>query len=108
LNPVELVDDAFLRRIQMKVLVAAPDERMFFQIFAAVAQSLGVPLDKDSFLHLLQKWYREPKRAMQAVHPRDLLKIVVAMCDYEGVPVRLTPQLMDEACHSYFVEGDDK
>jgi predicted ATPase with chaperone activity len=105
LDPHSLVDDAFLRRIQMKVQVESPDERMFFQIFASVSQALSVPLDKDSFLHLLQKWYREPKRALQSVHPRDLLKIIVAMCEYEGIPVRLTPQLIDEACRSYFVEG---
>ncbi|HEX3049264.1 MAG TPA: hypothetical protein VHP83_01305 [Aggregatilineaceae bacterium] len=105
LDPHELVDDAFLRRIQMKVLVGSPDERMFFQIFATMSQALGIPLEKDGFLYLLQHWYREPGRSMQSVHPRDILKIVVAMCEYEGVPPRLTPQLIDEACRSYFVEG---
>jgi predicted ATPase with chaperone activity len=103
LDPNELVDGAFLRRIQMKVEVGSPDERMFFQIFATVAQSLRIPLDKDGFMYLLQKWYREPGRQFQAVHPRDILKIIVSMCEYEGIPPRLTPQLIDEACHSYFV-----
>jgi predicted ATPase with chaperone activity len=103
LDPQDLVDDAFLRRIQMKVEVESPDERMFFQIFATVAQQLGIPLDKDGFLYLLQKWYREPGRALQAVHPRDILKIIVAMAEYEGTVARLTPQAIDEACKSYFV-----
>ncbi|MBN1200552.1 MAG: ATP-binding protein [Anaerolineae bacterium] len=104
LDPLELVDDAFLRRIQMKVQVDRPDERMFFQIFATVAQALNIPIDKDAFLYLLQKWYRDAGRQMQSVHPRDILKIVVAMCEYEGMTPRLTPQLIDEACQSYFVE----
>ena len=34
---------------------------------------------------------------------RDLLKIVVALCQYDGSPLRLTPELIDEACSSYFV-----
>ncbi len=103
LDPNELVDEAFLRRIQMKVNVESPDERMFFQIFATMCQRMKVPLDKDSFLYLLQEWYRKPKRVFQAVHPRDILKIVLALCEYEGSTPHLSPQLIDEACHAYFV-----
>lgn len=104
LDPMQLVDEAFLRRIQMKVGVDSPDERMFFQIFATMSQKMRVPLDKDSFLYLLQEWYRKPKRVFQAVHPRDILKIVVALCEYDGKPPQLSPQLIDDACRSYFVE----
>ncbi len=105
LDPNQLVDDAFLRRIQMKVQVEGPDERMFFQIFALMAQSLSIPLEKDGFLYLLQKWYREQDRALQAVHPRDILKIIKAMAEYEGIPPRLTPETIDAACRSYFVDA---
>ncbi|HVO43958.1 MAG TPA: hypothetical protein VMT34_15115, partial [Aggregatilineales bacterium] len=80
LDPNQLVDAAFMRRIQMKVKLDSPDDRMFFQIFAAVCQRMGMPLDKDSFLYLIQEWYRKPKRTFQAVHPRDILKIVAAIC----------------------------
>lgn len=104
LDPLQLVDDAFLRRIQMKVQVESPDERMFFQIFATVAQQLGIPLEKDGFLYLLQKWYRDQERVMQSVHPRDILNILVAMADYEGLPARMTPDAIDAACSSYFVD----
>jgi len=104
LDPNDLVDDAFLRRIQMKVLVGSPDEKLFYQIFLAVCKNYNVPFDKQSFVHLLQKWYRDTHRVMQAVHPRDIVKIVMALCAYENVPVRLTPALVDEACFSYFVD----
>jgi predicted ATPase with chaperone activity len=105
LDPNELVDDAFLRRIQMKVLVGSPDEKLFFQIFMTVCKHYRVAFDKQSFVYLLQKWYREPGRVMQAVHPRDIIKIVIALCDYEGVPPKMTPSLVDEACLSYFVDS---
>ncbi len=104
IEPRSLVDEAFLRRIQMKVRVSGPDERAFSQIFAIYAQRLGVPLDKDGFLYLLQKWYRDCNRPMQAVHPRDILKIIVAMAEYEGVPPRMTREAIDAACESYFVD----
>jgi predicted ATPase with chaperone activity len=103
LDPGDLVDDAFLRRIQMKVEVGSPDARMYYQIFAQMCQQHQVSFEKAGFMYLLQKWYREPKRAMQSVHPRDIIKTIVSICEYEGTSPRLTPQLIDEACTSYFV-----
>jgi predicted ATPase with chaperone activity len=104
LDPKELVDDAFLRRIQMKVGVFSPDEKLYFQIFVMEAKRLGIPFNKDVFLYLLQKWYRETGRKLQAVHPRDLLRIVAVLSDYQGTPPQLTPELIDEACQNYFVQ----
>lgn len=107
LDPDDLVDDAFMRRIQMKVEVNSPDEKMFYQIFLTMCESLKVPFDKASFIHLLQEWYQKRNRKLQAVHPRDILKVVVAICDYLGEPNHLTPDLIDEACTSYFVESSE-
>jgi hypothetical protein len=103
LDPYTLVDDAFLRRIQMKVELRDPDERRFYQIFIEMCKTLNIPFDREVFVHLLEKWYHKPKRVLQAVHPRDLLRIVVALCDYSGHPPKLTPELIDEACESYFI-----
>jgi predicted ATPase with chaperone activity len=103
LDPNELVDDAFLRRIQIKVEVAAPDEKLFYQIFVIVCKQFNIPFDKDIFLYLLQNWYRQTGRPMQAVHPRDILRTLLALCDYEGIQPKLTPELIDDACKTYFV-----
>ncbi len=104
LDPSDLVDEAFLRRIQMKVEVTSPDEKMYFQIFNSMCQKLKVPFDRNGFLYLLQKWYREPKRRMQSAHPRDILKTLVAIAEYAGTTPELTPEMIDEACANYFVE----
>jgi predicted ATPase with chaperone activity len=104
LNPRELVDDAFLRRIHMKVNVGPPDEKLFFQIFVMESKKRGVPFNKEAFLHLLQKWYREPQRKLQSVHPRDLVNIVLAICEYDNIPPSLSPEILDDAARSYFVE----
>ena len=105
LDPADLVDDAFLRRIQMKVEVTSPDEKMFYRLFSAMCNQLEVPFDKTTFLHLLQQWYYKPGRNLQSVHPRDLLRVVVALSNYEGIPYRLTPEIIDEACWAYFVRS---
>ncbi len=105
LDPVDLVDDAFLRRIQMKVEVSSPDEKLFYRIFVSMCRDMGVDFDKETFLHLLEQWYYKTGRVLQAVHPRDLLKVSKALCDYQGVPFKLSPELLDEACQAYFVES---
>lgn len=106
LDPGQLVDGAFMRRIQMKVEVGGPSEKLFYQIFMVMCDIYKIPFDKKGFVHLLQKWYRVPNRIMQAVHPRDILKTIMAIADYEGVAPELTTDLIDEACASYFVEGN--
>jgi predicted ATPase with chaperone activity len=105
LDPKELVDDAFMRRIQMKVLVEGPDERMYYQIFLGVCKSMHLEFDRATFMHLMEIWYRKPKRTMQAVHPRDLIRIALSIMQYADLPRELSPELMDEACRSYFVDS---
>ena len=106
LDPMQLVDGAFLRRIQMKVEVGGPSEKLFYQIFVESCKAYSMPFDKKSFVHLLQKWYRGTNRTMQAVHPRDIVKTVISICNYDNTPPRLEPELIDEACESYFVDGN--
>ncbi len=106
LDPGQLVDGAFMRRIQMKVEVGGPDEKMFYQIFTGACKAYNVPFDKKSFVYLLQEWYRKSNRVMQSVHPRDIVKTVVSICEYESMTPYLSPELIDEACDSYFVDGN--
>lgn len=104
LDPLELVDDAFLRRIQIKVEVQPPDEKRYYQIFGLVCNEMNIPFDRNSFAYLLQQWYRKNGRIMQAVHPRDILRTLQALCEYEDLEVKLTPELIDESCSIYFVD----
>ncbi|MFN8454657.1 MAG: ATP-binding protein [Anaerolineae bacterium] len=108
LDPDDLVDGAFLRRIQIKVGVFGPDEKMFYRIFENQAQTLGFPtIDRDSFLYFLNEWYRKTGKPLQSVHPRDILKAVKVLCEYANEPLHMTPELIDEACHGYFVKAKD-
>lgn len=104
LDPYKLADDAFYRRIQMKVGVFSPSEERFRTIFLKVCEQTNIIFDEPSYAHLLDKWYHQTGRGLQSVHPRDILKIVQALCNYDGSPIRMTPELVDEACYSYFVE----
>lgn len=103
LDPSDLVDGAFLRRIHMKVEVSGPDEKKFFQIFVDACRVYKLPFDKEGFKYLLKTWYRDSNRVMQSVHPRDIVKTIVAICEYEDMRPQLIPEIIDEACRSYFV-----
>jgi len=104
LDPNELVDEAFLRRIQLKVAVNGPDERLFFQVFVKNCRDFNIPVDKEMFVYLVQNWYHKTGRVMQFVHARDILRTVHYLCEYDNQPTRLTKDLIDEACRAYFVE----
>jgi predicted ATPase with chaperone activity len=103
LDPFHLADEAFFRRIQMKVGIFNPDEHDYKRIFIKVCQQLGIYFDEISFNHLIEKWYRNDNRQFQAVHPRDLLTIISAVCNYDDREIHLTQELIDEACEIYFV-----
>ena len=103
LDPMELVYDAFLRRIQMKVEVGSPDENIYYQIFVNECKRYNLPFDRNTFLYLLHTWYRQENRTLQAVHPRDLIRTVVSLCEYDAVTPQLSTGLIDDACHLYFV-----
>jgi hypothetical protein len=104
LDPFNLADEAFFRRIQMKVGIFNPDEPDYKRIFQNVCQQKGMKFDEGSYAHLIEKWYRNDHRSFQAVHPRDLLTIVSALCLYDGNGIHLTRELIDEACEIYFVK----
>jgi len=104
LDPHDLVDDAFLRRIQMKVNVTPPDDKLFYQIFIMECQHFGIPFDKETYMYLLQHWYKSQNRPYQAVHPRDILRTIIALCEYAGISPQLSPQFIDDACCMYFVD----
>jgi hypothetical protein len=102
LEPRDLVDDAFLRRIPYKIEVTDPSEEEFRDLFKMMAPKLGFEFDNDVVSYLLEKHYRPMSRPMRCCHPRDLLMQARNMCLYEGKPLELTNDAMDFAVENYF------
>lgn len=106
LRPADLVDEAFLRRVPNKVLVGDPTPEQYREILARVCRSFGVTFSDTGFLHLLSQHYQQTRRSLRACHPRDLVRHVVALARYYGVPAELSPQLLDAAAHVYFLGNE--
>ncbi|MDI3341094.1 MAG: ATP-binding protein [Sphaerobacter sp.] len=103
LQPRDLVDEAFLRRIQNKVHVGNPSPNQFREIFRRQCDELGVPFDQEGLVYLLREYYVKPKRELRACHPRDILRTLVGIARYLDQPPSLSQDLIDRACRTYFV-----
>lgn len=102
LEPKDLVDAAFLRRIPYKIAVPDPSLDEFHRLFALVGSHLGFAYEKRAIDYLLAKHYAPANRPLRACQPRDILLQVKYYCQYLGQPVRLTPDAIDFACENYF------
>lgn len=103
LDPADLVDDAFLRRVRYKLAVQPPDEQQFHDIWATVCNKAKVAYDGDAIEWLVDTHYRPLKRPFAACQPRDLLGQVIDIAHYRGESPALTPELLDAAAKNYFV-----
>ncbi|MGF1505297.1 MAG: ATP-binding protein [Anaerolineae bacterium] len=104
LEPRDLVDEAFLRRIRHKIEIIDPTYEEFREIFMRVARAKGLPYDDKALAYLLQEWYIKEDRNLRAVHPRDIISQMKDIASYLGIPFQMTPELLDRACEAYFVE----
>jgi predicted ATPase with chaperone activity len=104
LNPADLVDDAFLRRIRHKIEVPNPTWDEFREIFLRIATKRDIPFEEEGFKYLVLEHYVKIKREPKAVHPRDLLDQVVDLAKYLEIEPRLSKELIDGAVEAYFVK----
>jgi SpoVK/Ycf46/Vps4 family AAA+-type ATPase len=104
LRPTELVDEAFLRRVQFKVLAESPTLDDFEQIFEKVCAEREIPYDRRLVTHVIDKVLNPRQITLRGCHPRDLIDQALAHAAYGGHPRALTAELLDSACASYFID----
>lgn len=103
LEPKQLVDEAFLRRIPYKILAADPTDAQFRKMFELFAPKLGFErVDPSVIDDLIERHYRPVARPFRACQPRDLLLQVRNACLYEGRPLELSREGFDAAVANYF------
>jgi predicted ATPase with chaperone activity len=104
LEPKDLVDEAFLRRIPYKIEVPDPTIDEFRALFAMMAPKLGFISNPTVVEDLIQRHYLAERRSFRSCHPRDLLLQVRSLCLYQSRQLELTPELFDEAVENYFAK----
>ena len=103
LEPRDLVDEAFLRRIRYKINISYPSDQEFEAIFRKICSDKGIIFDKAVFDHLKEQ-YRKLGIQPSACHPRDLIEHIVDHSRYYRHPPKMTMEGIAEAWDIYFVE----
>ena len=105
-HPNEIFDQAALRRIFFKIKIDGPSQTNFLKIFAMVAQKKGIALDEESLIHLLKVKYPTINNVYANYQPNFLIDQIVAICNFEGIPPQLRPDLIDRAWANMFVKDE--
>ena len=106
LQPSELVDEAFLRRIQYKIFAQGPTSEEFRTIFRHCCSEERVSFEPRLVEHLFATWYEPKNIPLRGCHPRDLIRHALALAEYLDQPRALSAELLDAACAGYFVHDE--
>ncbi|WP_371226137.1 ATPase [Roseovarius sp. 2305UL8-3] len=105
-HPNEIFDKAALRRIFFKIKIDGPNQEDFLKIFAMVARKRQVPLDEATLVHLLKKKYPTIDNIYANYQPIFLIDQMISICEFEGIPYQMSPDLMDRAWANMFVKEE--
>ena len=101
IDPKNLLDEAFLRRIPYKIRVYDPSPEQFKNIMTFLAPQYGVECNDSIIAYIIERHFNG-KRPMRCCHPRDILTQVVNAAAYRRTDPVLTRDFIDFACKSYF------
>jgi predicted ATPase with chaperone activity len=107
LTPDKLGDEAFLRRIQYKMLLRSPDVDEFRTIFCNFCKSLELDAPAALIEAFISKHYLNTGKKFRRCHPRDVVSQVVDLINFKRLPRELTEDLLDQAFASCFLSTAD-
>ncbi|PVA05799.1 ATPase [Thalassorhabdomicrobium marinisediminis] len=106
-HPNEIFDKAALRRIFFKIKIDGPDQEDFLKIFAMMARKRKMPLDEAALVHLLQNKYPTIDNVYANYQPIFLIDQMISICEFEGIPYQMSPELIDRAWANMFVKEEE-
>jgi hypothetical protein len=100
LEPEDLMDPAFLRRLPYKIEVGAPSLDDYRRIFEKQCAGNGLTLSNEVFDYIVGKLKYEKKLDFASYQPKFIVDQVVATCRFMGQPPRFEPQYIDYALNN--------
>ncbi len=104
LDPADLVEEAFLRRIRYKILVDDPDREQYEEIFRQRCERHGIEYRPGAAEYVFREFYGDRDLEPRACHPRDIVRHLLDLAAYRGREPGLSDELLEEACTTYFLE----
>ena len=103
MDPAELIDAAFLRRIQTKIRIGEVSDEQFCEIFRRFATEkritfeAGIPAELIDFIH------NTLKQELRSCYPRDIVNQVCWAAKYEDRKPFLDRASLKQAINAYFL-----
>jgi SpoVK/Ycf46/Vps4 family AAA+-type ATPase len=104
IDPKQLVEEAFLRRIHYKIRVESPTLEQYERIFERYCQDRSLPYDPAAVRQLYQNFYHAHSIAPRGCHPRDVIDHLLDIAKYLETPPSLSQDLVERAGRSYFLD----
>jgi hypothetical protein len=104
LEPKDLVDEAFLRRIRYKLEVGDPTEDEYREIFRRACARNSIEYDDAAVTYLLRQRYPGAGLPLRACHPWDLMAQLSDFAAWRNQPPKLTQDLLNESWDTYFAK----
>ena len=101
LDPKQVTDPAFLRRMGYRLCLAAPSPERYRAILERYADRFGIPIQPGLVERLFER-YASEGRELRGCEPRDLIERVRDICRFTGRPLELNDDVMTLAWSGYF------
>jgi hypothetical protein len=105
LDPNDLADEAFLRRIHNKIFIEPVHPHTFDEIFRRVASTRNIALETDSCENLRKLCLADGRTELRACYPLDMINILCSIGRYEKRPVTVTKEDLLRAVSMYFAKA---
>jgi hypothetical protein len=105
-HPNEIFDKAALRRIFFKIKIDGPSQQDYLKIFSLFAKKRKMPLDENALIHLMKVKYPTINNVYANYQPIYLIDQMISVCEFEGIPYQMSPELIDRAWANMFVKDE--
>lgn len=106
LDPAQLLDAAFLRRIQSKIHIGEVTDDEFCEIFRRVAVERKIECEDTCARTLIDFVHSTLKQELRSCYPRDIINQICWSAKYEGKPPQINQRTVMRAIESYFLAKD--
>jgi hypothetical protein len=104
LDPEDLMDTAFLRRLPYKIEVGAPSLENYKSIFMNECAKRSIELTDQAFNAIVYQIVEVKALELAAYHPRFIIDQVVATCRFVGEPLHFEPRFIEYAINNLRVK----
>jgi hypothetical protein len=106
LRPEQFGDEAFLRRIEYKMLLRSPDANEFAEIFHRVCVARGLAYEPEQVIRFIAKNYLQTGKRFRRCQPGDTISHAIDLIHFEQLAFELTDDVLNRAFESCFVHGN--